>query len=260
MDLLQEKQPFQYNEDIKKLISIFKFRNLEIELKGSSSLANIHFYGDYDFYTRININLSAEEVYDEFNKILRSIIENNNTYFIEFKIQNKDGSKFKFFPNDNFKLSVFAKHFNKNTDYCKLDIVYFSNNRFIEASCIYSFYGKKLTPKEYIKELELDVEDLKKENNYFKILKRLFSIYKIKGNQNKIDLLIKVFNSNLGQDYKKIANVEAIDLVKEYYNKEALTKKRIEVNLDELGYNKKAFSKMKQMLNRESKKIYKELT
>jgi len=259
MDLLQEKFPIQYNEDVKKLISIFKFKSMPIDLRGSSSLANINFYADYDFYTKINANYNTNEIYDEFNKILRSILENENTYFIEFKIQSKSGKKYKLFPNDNFKLSVFSKHFNINTDFCKIDIILFSNNRFIEASCIYSFYGEKLTKKEYLIQLEEDISELKKEKNYFKILKRMFSIYKIKGNENKIKLLLQVFNSNLGNIYKKISNVEAIDIIKDYYNSEALTKKRIEVNLDELDYNKSKFDKMKKELNDEAKKIYKSL-
>lgn len=262
MEITEQKNKINYNDDIKKLINIFKFKNSELSLKGSSSLSAIDYYSDYDFFTQIRANYSTDEIYDEFSLILRKILDNQDCYFIEFKLQNINGSKNKWFPNSRFNNKDFDKLFSNKTDYCKIDLVYFSDNRFIEASCIYKFYGENLTEQEYIKQIEKDIKDLKKENNFFKILKRLYSIYKIKNNENKLLLLTDIFNSKLGQIYKNLSNIDAINLVKKYYNK-PLTKKRIEINISDLGYPQnyeKEYSKQKTELNKEAKKIYNEIT
>lgn len=262
MEITQEKQRMEYNDDIKKLMSIFKFTNNEIILNGSASLSAITYYSDYDFITHIKYNYSVEEVYDEFHKILIQILENNNCYFTEFKLQNIDGTKYKWFPNDNFKYSEFKNLFSKKTDFCKIDLVYFSNNRFIEASCIYKFYGKKLSKEEYIKLIKKDAKELKKENNYYKVLKRIYSINKLEGDNTILLLLTEFFNSEDGKIYKIINNLDAIEIIKKYYN-DAFTKKRIETNLNDFNipYNyEKTYKNLKEKLNVDAKKVYKQIT
>lgn len=262
MEITEKKQRMEYNDDIKKLIKIFEFKKEGVSLKGSSSLSVMNYYADYDFFTLIRSNYSISEIYDEFSRILRSILENTDTYFIEFKIQQLDGKKFKWFPNEKFNSKNFENIFNKSTDYCKLDIIYFSNNRFIEASSIYKFYGKQLNEKEYLKEIEEDIKELKKEKNYYKILKRMFLIYNIKGNTNKIELLTNVFNSELGRIYKNINNIDAINLVKKFYGDDVITKKRIEVNLSDIQFYsnyEKQYEKEKKELNKKAKEIYDKL-
>lgn len=263
MELTEQKQKGEYNEDVKKLMKLFKFDKFNLELKGSSVLKIIDYYADYDFFTYIFHNYPLDDVYNEFNNILRGILDNKDSYFIEFKTQNLNGDKKKWYPNENFKLDDFKKSFNENIDFCKLDIIYFSeDNKFIESSCIYKFSREKMTKKEYLKEINKDIVDLKKEKNYYKILKREFLKYKISNNQNKIDILINIFNSDLGRIYKEINNIDAIEKIKEYYGNEALTKKRIETNLNEIKYYEKykqLYDKNKKYLNEEAKKLYNKL-
>jgi hypothetical protein len=259
MEITETKKRMQYNDDIKKLMGIFQLSNEQIELKGSSSLSAMNYYADYDFFTVIKGNYSVKEIYDFFTKILRNILENSNTYFIEFKIQQNDGKKFKWFPNDKFNLNDFEKKFNKNTDYCKIDIIYFNNNRFIEATCNYIFYGKEQTEKESLEEINKNIIDLKKEKDYYKILKRMYLIYRIKGDDNKLVLLTNIFNSELGRIYKNLNNIDAIDIIKKYYENDALTKKRIEVNLADINFYsnyEKQYNNLKKELNKKAKKIY----
>ena len=115
-----------------------------------------------------------------------------------------------------------------------------------------------------INELTDGIKDLKKENNYFKILKRMFSIYKLQNDTHKIKMLNKIFNSDMGMTYKKISNLEAIKLVKEHY-KDADTKKKIEINLldikepqSESAMNNNLI-KYKTELNNKAKIIYSNL-
>jgi hypothetical protein len=264
MDITEIKQKGDYNDDVKKLMDIFKFDKINLELKGSSALKIIDYYADYDFFTEIKYKYSVSDVYNEFSRILKGILENKDTYFIEFKIQDLKNKKQKWFPNEKFTFKEFEKEFNDNIDYCKIDIVYFSDDKiFIESSCIYKFSNKKMTTKDYLKQVKDDIIELKKDKNYYKILKRSFLKFKINNDQNKMDQLITVFNSDLGKIYKDINNIDAIELIKKNgYDKEALTKKRIEVNLDEIKYYanyKNQYDKNKKELNNKAKKIYNDL-
>lgn len=262
MEIAKEKPKVSYDDAVKKLINIFAFKNEIISLKGSSSLEIMKYYADYDFLMKIKHNWSVEEVYDEFKLILRKILENQDCYFIEFKIQQNTGNKKKWFYGDNFKFSDFKKLFNINTEICKIDIVYYFEKKFIESSCIYKFNKDNLTTKNYINMLKDEIKELKKEKKYFKVLKRLFSIYRLEKNTNKMDILVNFFNSEYGKKYKDVNNIDAIELIKKYYN-DALTKQRIELNLYEIGYPinyEKYYKKMVKEINLEAKKIYENIT
>ena len=260
MEITQEKYKQNYDDAIKKLINIFKFKNEEIDLKGSSSLEIMKYYADYDFFINIKHNWSVKEVYDEFSLILRRIIENQDCYFIEFKIE-YENSKKKWFYGEYFNFTDFKKLFNKNVDFCKIDIVYYYDKKFIESSCIYKFSNKKIEKKDFIDNFKNNIEELKKEKNYFKILKRLFSIYKLENNNNKMSILVNFFNSEYGKKYKDVNNINAIKLLENY--NDALTRKRIELNLNEINFPldyKNKYNKENKQLNIEAKKIYDNIT
>ena len=73
--------------------------------------------------------------------------------------------------------------------------------------------------------------------------------------------LTDVFNSPLGEDYQKLSNLEAIKKVMENYDDER-TKKRIELNLKEIGVPEKQINKtikkLKSSLSKSAMKIYKD--
>jgi hypothetical protein len=144
-----------------------------------------------------------------------------------------------------------------------MDIVYFSpdNNIFIEASCNYNFNKKPQSDEELKKELEQNITELKKDNNYFKVLKKLYLLSLSKNDTNKIELLKSFFNSDIGSIYKNISNINAIKIVQKYYN-DALTKKRIETNLINLNYPQnyqKEFNKNYKIINDASETLYKQI-
>jgi len=264
MDILEKKQKSEFDNDLKDIIKILRFKNNPIELKGSSALKSQEYFSDYDLFTNIFLNYGVEDVYNEFRKILNNIISSYDLYFIEFKIQTKKGKKYRWYPNDEFKFEDFKKAF-RDVDFVKIDTVVRTTNIFIEVSCIYKFSQEILPTEDYISSLNKDIKELKKEDNYYKILKRLFNIFKAEGDKHNIEILTKVFNSELGKQYKKISNLEAIQSLKQYY-KDADTKKKIEINLTDIkeSQNEKSIEnnlkKYKNDLNNKAKKIYNNLS
>jgi len=106
-------------------------------------------------------------------------------------------------------------------------------NYFVEVSVIYSFTPETPTKEEYIKSLEGDIKDLRKEGKYYKILKRQFNIYKTQGQKKELLQLSKIFNGELGRDYQLVSNLEAMEKVLEYHQEPSLFKKII-VNLKDI--------------------------
>ena len=80
MDILEKKQKGEFDNDLKDIIKILKFKNNPIELKGSSSLKSQQYFSDYDIFTIIRYNYGVEEIYDEFHKILNNIISSYDLY------------------------------------------------------------------------------------------------------------------------------------------------------------------------------------
>jgi hypothetical protein len=254
MELIQEKSKMEYDEIQKKLIKIFQFNKENIILQGSSIVKNIRYFSDYDFITNIKRNYGINEIYDEFHKILKTIFDDTSLYFIEFKLQTNDNKKIRWFYDDNFNKNDFIQKFN-NVAFCKIDIIVFYDNIFREASCIYNFNSKS----DYVNNILKDIKEFKKDKNYFKVLKRIYLIEKLKNDKNNISLLNDVFNSELGLLYKNISNIDTIETIKKYYT-DSLTKKRIDVNLSEIKYPinfKEKYNVDKNKLNKNSKELLK---
>ena len=259
MNILEKKGINEIEDDLKDIIKIIRFRNNNIELKGSSNLKSQLYFSDYDLFSQIRSNMSVIDIYAEIKGILKEILDTHNLYFIELKIQSKNGDKYKWFVNDEFTFNDFEKHF-KDVDFVKLDMVANIENKFIEVSCIYSFSNDEFTKQQYIKKVEGDIKDLKKEGKYYKVLKRLFLIAKVNNDKNMMLMLSQIFNGVLGAEYQKVSNLEAIELLLKYYD-DAKTRKRAELNLNDLNLPQishlgRNIKEINRKLNKEAKKIY----
>ena len=176
------------------------------------------------------------------------------------KLQTKDNDKLRFYHGDSFSVSDFEKYFGK-LDFIKVDIVMHVKDMIWEASCIYNLTntGEKITLDSIVRNIKEDIEEYKKEGQYYKVLKRMFSIYVLYNNTGQIEFLIRVFNSELGKLYEKICNMKAIELVSEFYTDKD-TEEKIHKSLHLLHEKKtNVSSKIKEYsksLNARAKKIY----
>lgn len=249
-----------HEDVIKNTLDICSYKENPIKLVGSSSLLNQQYFGDYDAITAIKTTESAISIFEEFNKIFESINKDTNLYFIEFKIQTSN-NKFRYYKNNKLDLKTIESNY-KNIIFFKLDLSVWSNYHFTDFSVIYNLFTDKLSIPHLSKSLTEDINELTKEGQYYKALKRKYSIYKLNGDTIKMKELTDIFNSDLGFKYKVASNLEAMDLVKDHYN-DLLTRKRIKINLDYLklyDYNLNDLMKhaknMKKEINLEAEKIY----
>jgi hypothetical protein len=216
MDIAETKEGI--DEAIRKFVAVLKLDNSPVIQLGTSSFKTQQFFSDYDLLSPIsNRNLSAQKICDELKRILKSITDMDDIWFIELKIQNTDGSKEKFFPQDVSPLDCgkVAKAI-KTIDYIKIDAVIFirDTNKLTELSIIYAFQDVPAN-EILIKTISEDYKHYKSAGNPYKALKRLFSVYRIDGNREKMVELSSLFNSNTGKLYSLSSNLKAVKLILE---------------------------------------------
>ena len=216
MNILEKRKIKSELYDIVKNLEIF---NKPLKLAGSASLKSQQYTSDYDFNCIITIR-KQKPIYNELKRILSYM--NNKLYFIEFKIEYNNGTKLKINTKD-IRLKMF-----KNIRFIKIDYIVFIDYVFKEVSILYLFKTQK--DGNILKTLNNDYDELMKNGEKFKALKRLFSIYKINRDYPNLKKLTNIFNSKLGKLYETNSNLKTIELLKTMHD-DVLTKKRIEVNL-----------------------------
>jgi hypothetical protein len=146
----------------------------------------------------------------------------------------------------------------------KLDLIVPKGDNLYDVSEMY-FY--KQTPQDYdeiMKALEDDV-DYYKSSNTFKSLKRLYSIFKMKEDESKLELFDEFFNSSTGYLNKIIADLTIVDMIQDRPTQSYLMDIQVRLgNLSQvpkrfipmvLTNRKKAIEGLRAIVNRESKEF-----
>lgn len=250
---VQDKKPIKnLNITMQKIIKNLQVFDYPIELKGSSSLQSQKYFSDYDLFCNITNKETPQQLYDEFIKNFTNILKDTNTYFFEFKIQTKKGQKIRWYNLDEFNFEEFYNVYN-DIDFCKIDIATMIDYQFFEVSCIYQLSKKQMNQQEYIKMLKEDIKELKKEKKHYKALKRQFNIYKAQKKDDKLIMLTDIFNSELGQKYQTLSNLETIQKLLNITNDDNTIKKII-INLKALKLNPNV-KEIDNMINKLSNEI-----
>jgi len=232
MNVLESTPASNYEDDLKKIIKLLTYKKNKIQLKGSASLASQRFFSDYDLFCVIPKS-EKDGFYTFLSNLMRDIEDDESgIYFIELKMQSKTGRKIRVYPKEKLNKSSYDKAYDK-LDFIKIDLICSIGNKFVEVSCIYSFSDSTPSKGDYISSLMEDIKELKKEKKYYKILKREFNIQKSRGNKDELVRLSRIFNSEMGQEYKLISNLEALKTLLEYYQSPTVIKKAM-INLKDL--------------------------
>lgn len=247
------------DDKVKEVLFKLKYKNNPIQLVGSSSLRSQQYYSDFDCVSVIDKKDKPETIFKELESIINKIKQDPDLYFIELKIQTKD-NKFRYYKNDKLNLKVIEDNY-KNIEFFKIDLCIWFDYHFTDLSIIYFLFSQKATRKEREQGIKQEIKEFEEEGNYFKVLKRKFIFYKGRGNHKKLKQLTKIFNSELGQKYRLISNLETLENLYDHY-KDNHTKERIKINLKYLGLNKynpnnleKEIDKLKKEINDQAKEL-----
>jgi hypothetical protein len=232
-DILEKRFP---PPSLLKVLEMLKFNENPLQLVGSGSLLSQQYPADYDLLTVVrDKDLTPQRIYKVFSKILNTVANSPTIYFIESKIQNKDGKKFKVFTFDEFSQGWFLENFNpKEISYVKFDFVIAEQigyvagpNVFKECSVIYMFDQMPIDVEKYQNGLLEDMKELISEGKYYKSLKRLLSIIRYKAVPDKPFLIkmSKLFNSSVGKLYLLKNQLDAVKLVHDKYKLPMVTRR-----------------------------------
>ena len=92
-----------------KYVSYFALSGMQMSLKGSSQYKNLLYRSDYDVLINVRKDIAPTKVFNELKGVLERISKEDNTYFIELKLQTKEDHKTRFHHGDNFSYSDFEK-------------------------------------------------------------------------------------------------------------------------------------------------------
>lgn len=214
-----------YPERIKKLFEMLKYNNQKIIVIGSASLKGQKYFSDYDLKTFIvkHPNM-ASEAYEQFSKIITKIENYKNIYITELKLEKLKGDSIKWTPDQPFDQERFYNNFDiNNIDFFKIDLIVKIGHILNDVNIVYKFVDepvdlseKKMSEKE-IEDLKKAVVDYEKDKNYYKALKRKYSIYSDANDKEKIDILNKLFNSEIGKLYRTKSILSTILNFQKYY-------------------------------------------
>jgi hypothetical protein len=233
MDIAETKKGI--DTAIRQWVNAMKFNNSPIVQLGTSSFRSQQYFSDYDLFSPVNDrNITPKKSCLEIRRILDNLKSIPDIWFIELKIQNKDGSKEKFHEPD-IDCKIFEKAV-KKLDYLKFDFVIFirDTQKLTELSVIYSF--SDMPPKEdLINAIKADYDYYKGEGNIYKALKRAFSIYRLSDNKEKMVEISDLFNSQTGYLYTVSSNLKAIKLILDSNVSGQDIDKKVKVNLQDIS-------------------------
>ena len=238
------------NDDIKDVFHFMQLKGHHNFLIGSKNIRNMLFSNDYDLNSNIKIVdgihgkqktlITLTRVYDEFKSMFEKAHQDPQYYILDFKcgyFDNKEGEEPIRWSYDDM-MKGYIKHHKKTISFeealmmehntIKLDMCFVNDGLFTDINCLYNFYivhskeeyekEKNEDERDIVEELEDEIEELESEGQYYKALKRYFSLGMVQRKMNK-DIL-EILNSDLGMYYKFISSLKfCVEMLEQTFKK-----------------------------------------
>ncbi len=217
--------PTEYNNELVEVFNELAINN-HFNVIGSASIKRSVNYGDYDLQTIFkckNKKKCVEKIRQHFIKLFKIAKKNKQLWVADLKIGELNTEPLRWKQEDLVNKINKGVSFNdallmKST--IKVDIVYFLNGRFVEITDNYYFNiagnknYKETTKNDIIDSISESYNEYIEQKKYFKLLKRLYAIIRLKDPDNKkLDLLLNYFNSDIGLLYRVTTEIETLILL-----------------------------------------------
>lgn len=215
-----ERKIEDYNNSLRDVMNLMSITR-KYKVIGSANLRTSEFIQDVDLDGMFKAKGNEEKILDSltarFKSIFSDAYKNPALFITDFKAgmdpsypEDDDRFKLRWDKTDmknGYKIlgngeKKFFRECLMDKVRMKLDMIYLLDGEYVELSEIYrlNINGRKnYDDANIVAELKKEVEKYKKERNYYKVLKREFSLLKHQGkNKNRQIQLINLFNSNAG--------------------------------------------------------------
>jgi hypothetical protein len=216
------KERFDYPAKLQNIFCLLSVSG-KWNVVGSSNLRGLLYNSDYDLSEQLK---NGYDVGDALRKLFIHKFEKAHklpsVYFTDFKCgEDAQGEPLR------WNLKTLQLNRNKGMTFqealhsggiIKLDCVAYLNGRFEEVTEVYVLKGKSSTvppKKNLITELKKSQSEYLEEGNYWKALKRQFSILIAENNHQKSSALLRFFNSPIGILAKSVSELDTILMVLE---------------------------------------------
>ena len=209
----------KYHKNINKIGKMMAVVESKNRIVGSASIKSNIYYSDYDFFEKVN-EVSEKDIYQHFRDMFIQVSNRENMIVSDLKCGvNSNGEAIRWnqqqiLRNDNNGLSF--EDCIKHKGIVKIDIIYLLNSRFIELTNVYQIVidgesNMDYSVEQIVEEITDEYKQKIKEGNYFKSLKKLYSIMKITNPSDlRLDKLLNYFNSPIGLLYRCKSDLETL--------------------------------------------------
>jgi hypothetical protein len=217
------REPDEFKKSIQRIFDLLAIRG-KFNIIGSAGDDELLYYSDFDLSTYEKVSLqSIKKIFQ--NKFKEA--QKDPTIFItDFKCGEIDGEPVRWNKKNIKTESQIVNGKRITLDECLLmpstikmdivalidgDFVEFSDNYYLSVNGVKNYSDEEVSKNVLLKELEKSAKEYFHEPNYFKYLKRVFSIKTIKGQSTK--KLVDFFNSQVGLLNKSKTDLETLILV-----------------------------------------------
>lgn len=227
--MLKNQETEYIDSNIEKVFHFLELRGSHNFLIGSNNIRNILYANDYDLNSEMGVSDSETvltKIYEDFLNIFQKAHRSPDYYIIDFKCGTFEDEPIRWSFDDMKRGSVkrgahtitFQESLLMQDNTIKLDLCYLHNDIFTDINCLYNLFlvrnkkefdKKRLEAESEVTDtLKTDIKELEKEGEYFKVLKRYFSLSIIEG---KIDEdILNLLNSDYGMMYKFISFLKLV--------------------------------------------------
>ena len=226
--------PTDYSLQYQTIINILSISKKPV-IKGSFSEHGLLYPADVDIEDTVNLSMPETKCINylckQIKHVVKELMKQSNLIIGDIKAGERNGEALRWKPREILK--------GKLNDYplktaitdkamCKIDVLAYIQNVYIEFSVVYIFKNKGKILNDFMSgsesdALQADIEEYKKEGNYYKAAKRMYSL---KHNKKFLNL----FNSPTGAMNQIIANIQTIIYILE--NKKLIPFRNIDTEID----------------------------
>ena len=193
--MTDQREIKDYTDTLQKIFNDMTITH-KYKILGSASLKAIRYASDFDINEDID-GYDFKTLARKFKHIFKNAYIEPYLYITDFKAGVDDDNEPLRWSYDDImrgrKGNITLEEALKMDAVVKLDMIAIVDNRICELSNNFFIKQKRPDPK---KSLRDDIKELKLENNYFKALKRVFSLREVEKKSNK--KLIDYFNTDVG--------------------------------------------------------------
>ena len=182
----------------------------DMKVVGSASLRSIQWIGDYDAHDSLKGTGAA--IAKGFQDVIRRLQKLQDVYTGDIKMGGTMEEPLRWTPQQILS----GKNGHTTLEEAvsqeavrKIDVVGYVSGRYVEVSVVYLYPKEEITEQVMVKELKDGIKGFLAEGDYWKAMKRYFSIQRLINPKRATDM-VPIFNGDMGRLYSVISDIKTL--------------------------------------------------